>query len=133
LSWVGRDLLLLAGSVLLSVPQGTLLGSCALVGQAAGQELMLTAPLTKAALLKLTGRPSITKWRMQPVKGLPGAKRGVSRDSGKRKKKKGKIGGHSKPKYYFLVKKNNCPIIKKCFTYQQWNRVVIDSKNIICF
>jgi hypothetical protein len=51
----------------------------------------------------------------------------------KEKKKKGKIGGHSKPKYYFLVKKNNCPIIKKCFTYQQWNRVVIDSKNIICF
>lgn len=33
----------------------------ALLCQAAGQELMLTAPLTRAALLKLTGRPSIIK------------------------------------------------------------------------
>ena len=49
---------------------------------------MLTAPLTSAALLKLTGRPSITKWRIQPVKGLPGAKCGVSRDSEERKKSK---------------------------------------------
>lgn len=48
---------------------------------------MLTAPLTRAALLKLTGRLSITKWRMQPVKGLLGAKRGVSKDSEKRERK----------------------------------------------
>lgn len=63
-------------------------GSFALLRQAVGQELMLTAPLTRAALLKLTGRPSITKWRMQPVKGLLGAKRGVSRDSEKKKETK---------------------------------------------
>lgn len=77
----------------------------ALLCQAAGQELMLTAPLTRAALLKLTGRPSITKWRMQPVKGLPGAKRGVSRDSGKRKKWTQRLQlRRSKPKYYFVAK-----------------------------
>lgn len=46
----------------LSALQKTLyLGSFALLCQVAGQELMLTAPLTRAALLKLTRRPSITK------------------------------------------------------------------------
>lgn len=78
-----------AGLESLSVLWRTLyLGIFALLCQAAGQELMLTAPLTRAALLKLTGRPSITKWRMQPVKGLPGAKCGVSRDSEERKQSK---------------------------------------------
>lgn len=78
-----------AGLVLLSVHWRTwYLGIFALLCQAAGQELMLTAPLTRAALLKLTGRPSIIKWRMQPVKGLPGARCGVSRDSEERKQSK---------------------------------------------
>lgn len=49
--------------------------------QAAGQVLMLTAPLTKAALLKLTGFSSIMKLRMQPMKELRVVRLDVSRDS----------------------------------------------------
>lgn len=56
--------------------------------QAAGQVLMLTAPLTKAALLKLTGFSSIMKLRMQPMKELRVVRLDVSRDSGRRRFKK---------------------------------------------
>lgn len=56
--------------------------------QAAGQVLMLTAPLTKAALLKLTGFSSIMKLRIQPMKELRVVRLDVSRDSGKRRSKK---------------------------------------------
>lgn len=60
--------------------------------QAAGHVLMLTAPLTKAALLKLTGFSSIMKFRMQPMKELRVVRLDVSRDSGiSRFKKKKKI------------------------------------------
>lgn len=51
--------------------------------QAAGHELMLTAPLTKAALLKLTGFSSIMKLRIQPMKELRVVRLDVSRDSGR--------------------------------------------------
>lgn len=56
--------------------------------QAAGQVLMLTAPLTKAALLKLTGFSSIMKLRMQPMKELRVDRLDVSRDSGRSRFKK---------------------------------------------
>lgn len=49
--------------------------------QAAGHVLMLTAPLTKAALLKLTVFSSIMKLRMQPTKELRVVRLDVSRDS----------------------------------------------------
>lgn len=74
-------LFLLVGFVSFSALKNICTEAALLLCQAAGQELMLTAPLTRAALLKLTGRPSITKCLMQPVKGLLGAKRGVRRDS----------------------------------------------------
>jgi len=53
--------------------------------QAAGHVLMLTAPLTKAALLKLTVFSSIMKLRMQPMKELRVVRLDVSRDSGRNK------------------------------------------------
>lgn len=42
---------------------------------------MLTAPLTRAALLKLTGLSSIIKLRMHPVKELRVVRLNVRRDS----------------------------------------------------
>lgn len=77
--------------------------------QAAGQVLMLTAPLTKAALLKLTGFSSIMKLRIQPMKELRVVRLGVSRDSGRsrltkkiraRDDQNNQFGGRIFPIYY---------------------------------
>lgn len=51
---------------------------------------MLTAPLTKAALLKLTGFSSSMKLRMQPMKELRVVRLEVSRESGRSQLKKEK-------------------------------------------